>query len=308
LEEKKSNSSKTLITGLILGLILGVVVGYLYSISSNDDPGAGDQFTKDQIITISEAYINQNLLKSGVTAKVQSVTEKSGLYFLDVKLSSGLETQILESYVTKDGKLFITETIDMTKPVSRSTETTQPPKETKIDMQGLIEDDPWGGKEDGKVIIVEFSDFLCPFCKKSVPVVKRVLEIYGDQVLFVYRDFPIYSLHPTAGKAAEAAECADDQGRFWEYHDNLFDKQSEWGKVGVPKFKEYAIALELDTNAFNECLDSGKYTDEVNMDLLEGKSLGITGTPAFFINGRKVAGSQPFSVFKEIIDEELNKA
>jgi protein-disulfide isomerase len=138
--------------------------------------------------------------------------------------------------------------------------------------------------------------------------VTKIIDTYGDRVLFVYRDFPLHSIHPEAGKAAEAAQCADDQGRFWDYHDTVFENQQDWSGVGVPKFKEYAADLGLDTMAFDECLDSDKYAGEVSDDLLAGQQLGVTGTPTFFINGKMVVGAQSYSVFQNIIDEELAKA
>jgi protein-disulfide isomerase len=184
-------------------------------------------------------------------------------------------------------------------------ETVAPATQKNIDMKSLIDDDPWAGNKNAKVIVVEFSDFQCPFCQKAAPTVKQIIESYGDNILFVYRDFPIHSIHPQAQKAAEASQCAFEQDRFWDYHDKLFEKQSEWATSGVPKFKDYAAELGLDTTKFNDCLDSGKYANEVGADLSVGQQLGVTGTPTFFVNGEKVVGAQPYSVFEGIIDNAL---
>jgi protein-disulfide isomerase len=171
------------------------------------------------------------------------------------------------------------------------------PLEVGADATG----DPFIGGSDATVEIVEFSDFQCPFCARTVPTVKQILDEYGNQVKIVYKDFPL-SFHQNAQKAAEVAECADDQGSFWEYHDVLFANQAS---LDTTSLKKYAQDLGLDTGQFNECLDSGKHTQEVLEDFNEGRSLGISGTPTFFINGRKLVGAQPFSAFKAIIDQEL---
>ena len=116
------------------------------------------------------------------------------------------------------------------------------------------------------------------------------------------RDFPLNSIHPFAQKAAEASECADDQGNFWEYHDLLYANQSA---IDVDSLKGYAAELGLDTGTFNECLDSGEQSSEVEKDTEDGRASGVSGTPAFFINGQLVSGAQPFSVFQQIIDAAL---
>jgi protein-disulfide isomerase len=184
-------------------------------------------------------------------------------------------------------------------------ETVAPATQKNIDMKSLIDDDPWAGNKNAKVIVVEFSDFQCPFCQRAAPTVKQIIETYGDNILFVYRDFPIHSIHPQAQKAAEGAQCAFEQDRFWDYHDKLFERQSEWAAGGVPMFKNYASELSLNTIQFNDCLDSGKYASEVGADLSVGQQLGVTGTPTFFVNGEKIVGAQPYSVFAGIIDKAL---
>lgn len=170
------------------------------------------------------------------------------------------------------------------------------------------DDDPVKGSEDAPVVIIEFSDFQCPFCKRFYSQTLSQIEeeyVQTGKARLVYRDFPLSQIHPNAQKAAEAAECADDQGKFWEYHDTLFEDQNGWSSVGESKFKEYASDLGLDTQKFNSCLDSGKYRDEVQNDLRDGQNNGVSGTPSFFINGKKVVGAQPFSTFQQAIESEL---
>jgi len=164
--------------------------------------------------------------------------------------------------------------------------------------------DPWIGGENAEVEIVEFSDFECSFCSRAVSTVKQILSEYGDRVRIVYRDFPL-GFHANAQKAAEAAECADEQGRFWEYHDKLFENQRS---LGVANLKRYASELGLDTPAFDECLDSNAMADEVKADFADGQAAGVSGTPTFFVNGNIVVGAQPFEAFKQIIDQELGES
>jgi protein-disulfide isomerase len=163
--------------------------------------------------------------------------------------------------------------------------------------------DPAIGPADAPVTIVEFSDFQCPYCKTfRDQTLNALLEEYGDQVRFVFRDFPLNQIHPYAQKAAEAAECANEQGKYWEMHDLLFANSPN---LGVDALKGFAEQLGLDTEQFNECLDSGRYADEVTADLQEGMSYGVSGTPTFFINGVRLVGAQPLANFQAIIDQEL---
>ncbi len=166
------------------------------------------------------------------------------------------------------------------------------------------DDDPVLGPDDAPVTIVEFSDFQCPFCKRFVDqTFAQLQQEYGDQIRIVYRDFPLTQIHPDAQRSAEAAECADEQGKFWEMHDAMFASQALG--LGVEQLAGYAEDIDLDVDEFAECLDSGKYTDEVEKDLQDGSRYGVTGTPTFFINGYRLVGAQPFEAFKALIDREL---
>lgn len=167
-----------------------------------------------------------------------------------------------------------------------------------------VDDDPAFGSASAPVTIVEFSEFQCPYCRRVVPTMKQIKDAYGDQVRVVFRDFPL-EFHQFAAKASEAGECADDQGKFWEMHDHLFENQRA---LAVEDLKKYATDLGLNAEEFASCLDSGKYAAEVTKDQEDGKGLGVTGTPTFFINGQMISGALPFDMFKAIIDSEIARA
>lgn len=158
------------------------------------------------------------------------------------------------------------------------------------------------GPKDAPVTLVEFTDFHCPFCGRAVATLNDVMREYDGKIRWVFRDFPIASLHPRAPKAAEAARCAGEQGKFWEYHDLLFEGQSQ---ATIEDFKRSAEQLKLDPKSFGQCLDSGKHQAAVEADVQEGARLGVTGTPTFFINGRLLVGAQPLESFRRIIEAEL---
>jgi protein-disulfide isomerase len=176
--------------------------------------------------------------------------------------------------------------------------TLEPPRE-KVAEAGR----PSRGPANAKVEVIEFSDFQCPYCLRAHPVVAQVLQAYGDKIRFVYRNYPLPS-HPDARPAAEAGACAAEQGKFWEYHDRLFDHQDQLSNSDL---KQHAVALGLNAGQFAACLDTRKYQKDVDADIAAGNEVGVTGTPAFFINGRPLDGAQPFDTFKQVIDEELSK-
>jgi protein-disulfide isomerase len=160
-----------------------------------------------------------------------------------------------------------------------------------------------GGGANAPVTIISFSDYECPFCKRAESTVQQVLSTYGDKIRFVHRDFPL-SIHAHALPAAEAANCANAQGKFWPYHDKLFASQD----LGTEKLQALATEVGLDRAKFDECLAKEQFKPAIDKDIADGGSVGVTGTPAFFINGRALSGAQPFEKFKEVIDEELERA
>jgi len=170
------------------------------------------------------------------------------------------------------------------------------------------------GNKDAKVTVIEFSDFQCPFCKQLFDATLTQLKTdYVDtgKIKFLYRHYPLTAIHPNAMKAAIASECANDQDKFWDYHDKLFQGQTEWetlaNAAAVAKFKEYAITLGLNSGSFDSCLDSDKFKDQVDKDLSDGTAVGVNGTPATFVNGILISGAVPFDQFKTAIDAELAK-
>ncbi|HJN43909.1 MAG: thioredoxin domain-containing protein [Vicinamibacterales bacterium] len=165
-------------------------------------------------------------------------------------------------------------------------------------------DDPVFGPATASVEIIEFSDFQCPFCQQLTGTIEQLKTAYGSDIRLVFKDYPLPS-HAQAFKAAEAGNCANAQGKFWELHDTMFSRQSE---LGVDDLKRHAGELGMDQAAFDTCLDSGRFTEQVNADLMAGQQYGVSSTPTVFINGRAVMGAAPYALFDEIIREELEHA
>ena len=161
---------------------------------------------------------------------------------------------------------------------------------------------PSWGNVKAPVTIIEFSDFQCPFCSRAIPTLDKIKQVYGpDKVRLVFRDMPLPS-HPKALPASIAAHCANEQGKFWEFHNKLFENQT---KLDDTDIKSYAKALAMDEKRFAECFDGKKHTDVIEKSRKEAESLGIQATPSFVINGTLLQGAQPFDKFKEKIDRAL---
>ena len=241
-------------------------------------------------------------------------------------LALGVAVAALVFYITDED-----EEDSLTGAAGQPTATAQPtaavqPTPTPIVVENVsVDDDPSWGPEDAPVTIVEFSEFLCPYCQRfALQTLPLIRQAYEGKIRYVYRDFIIHG--EPALKISEATECADDQEKFWEYHDLLWEEyqtvgqQAQTGVEGlVSTLKEYASDLGLDTATFDDCLDTGKHTAEVQKDYQDGQSYGVGGTPAFFVNGRLVSGALPFEDyqgatgamqpgFKSIIDEALAAA
>jgi len=186
------------------------------------------------------------------------------------------------------------------------------PQNVVLEVKG----DPFKGQPNARLTLVEFSDYQCPFCSRNFRETMPQLEreyIATGKVRYVFRNFPIESIHPLAFKAAEAAVCAGDQGRYWEMHDRLFTEQNALGLKDLPN---HAKALALDMPKFQECLDSGKHAARIRKDMGDGQKAGVQGTPSFFVaftepnDGmvkvvRIIRGAQPYAVFKSAIDSIL---
>ena len=177
----------------------------------------------------------------------------------------------------------------------------------KVDIK-ISPDDHVLGSKNAKVTIVEFSDFQCPFCRSfwsdTLPEIKKNYIDTG-KAKFVYKHYPL-DFHPGARPAAEASECAEDQGTFWEFHDKVFEEQTKLGQgtiqFGKPEIVKWVAALGLNMDQFSECFNSGKYSQRVSDDMAQGSKAGVGGTPTTFVNGQKVVGAQPFASFQTAVE------
>lgn len=230
-------------------------------------------------------------------------------------VSAFLGGYIIGSETTEPKEITIRETL----PNSQTAQTAQENFGPQIIRNISLDDDPMKGNPNALITIIEFSDFQCPFCAKFHESTLPQLEqqyISTGKVNFVYRDFPIQSIHPNAVPAALASECADDQGKFWEIHDLIFQNQRNWQDLPLQDsaklFKQYAVQLGLDIDEFDSCMTTGKHFEEIQKDLNDGRNYGVTGTPGFFVGNEeigftKLIGAQPFSSFQRVIDGQLNR-
>jgi protein-disulfide isomerase len=174
------------------------------------------------------------------------------------------------------------------------------------DVLKITKDDVILGDPKAPVTIIEYSDYQCPFCKRFFDETELQLRkeyIETGKVKMIYRDFPLPG-HPYAMPAAEAANCAKDQGKFWAYHDLIFKNQNNLATIDYLKLAE---ELKMNVSEFKNCLDSKKYTQKIQNDYNLGSKIGVDGTPTFFVNGKQIVGAQPYYAFKSVIDQELNK-
>ena len=192
-----------------------------------------------------------------------------------------------------------------------------PTEQPKIITKISADNDPIIGNPDAPITIIEFSDFQCPFCARfytqTLPLIHEEY-IETGKVKLVFRDFPIQSIHPNAVPASVASECANEQGKFKEMHDMLFEKQSEWSREetanALSLFSQYATKIQLEQDTFDSCLINGKYIEEIKKDLDDGREYGVEGTPGFFVGNDQIGyvelrGAQPFDSFKKVIDAQL---
>ncbi len=298
LTEKIRNNPWVLSTFVVGILVIVLLVGNFSGIT-------GKIGMTGKVVSANEAgNILLNYYKaSGVEGlTINSVEEVSGLY----QVNFNYQGSIIPVFISKDGSL-----AGNLNPIEISESESSVSETNKEIIDVSIDDDAIKGNQDAKVTIIEFSDFQCPFCgrhfQQTLPeITEKYIET--EKVRYIFRDFPL-GFHENAQKAAEAAECArfvaGNDETYWKIHDKLFENQDA---LDIESLKQYAKELGLNTEKFNDCLDSGQMENEVKNDLEEGQNYGVKGTPAFFINGRFVSGAQPFSVFEEIIEEELAKA
>jgi len=280
------------ITTMVLAVLFVLSLFNVFSFSS------GNKITGNAVV-----FINENLLDGTSQAVLQNTEKVSGVY----KVSMLIDNQPFESYITMDGKLLFPTAVPLDSEI-QAVQNTQP---QIIDVEAA--DGPFLGPEDSENVVIVFSDFECPFCglafddaagkarfgqsyEAAVPILEQLAE--EGKIKFVYRHFPL-SFHPNAMNAALASECANEQDMFWKYHDLLFMNQDA---LVLNDLKQYASDLGLNTVQFNECLDSKKHSDKINKDIADGSSYGVSGTPAFFVNGYLLEGSQPFSKFEPALN------
>ncbi|HVE66361.1 MAG TPA: thioredoxin domain-containing protein [Thermoanaerobaculia bacterium] len=246
------------------------------------------------------------LLEAEVTARVAPVTEAEIelIYQVGKSTARGDETTVRQSIRTRLQQARIAERranfVGLLREQSTVQVNLQPPPLVRAPV--TVKGAPVRGAPEASVAVVEFSDYHCPFCKRVQSTLAQLLERFPGKVRLVYRDLPLDSLHPEARRAAEAARCAQDQGKFWEYHDLLF---AQAPKATTEDLRRYGEQVGLDGATFDRCLSDRAHRTTVQRDLDEGKRLGVTGTPAFFVNGRPLVGAQPLEAFVRVIEDEL---
>ncbi|HYS52795.1 MAG TPA: thioredoxin domain-containing protein [Thermoanaerobaculia bacterium] len=176
----------------------------------------------------------------------------------------------------------------------------QPPR-AKIDVTG---NDPVRGKAGAPVTIIEFSDFQCPYCGQSQETLREIEKEYAGRVRLVFKHFPLEEIHENARLAAEASLCANDQRKFWELHDWMFNNVQ---KLSRDQIVAAAPAMEMDASALGKCIDEHRHAKDIDADFADGQEAGVRGTPTFFVNGRLISGKPTFENFHDVIDQELRK-
>jgi len=179
---------------------------------------------------------------------------------------------------------------------------TQPTQEAS-DVPAVTSEDNVHGPSDAKVTLIEYSDFECPYCARFAATMDQIIDEYGDDVRVIFRHFPL-SFHANAKGAAVASECAAEQDMFWEMHDKIFEANLT-KTMSLDTWKQAADDLGMDTDDFEDCLESDRYDDKIASQMQEGAKAGVKGTPATFINGKMVSGALPYESIAQIIDSEL---
>ncbi len=278
---------------MLVSVVLGVFV--LILMFNGGGSGSGKAISAD---TAGEKLLSYYQANGADGLSLDSVEEDNGLY----KVNFAYQGSIIPIHMTKDGNLAgsLTPLSGGAAPSGDSVGTPTAASVVEIDL----EDDAVKGDANAPVTIVEFSDYECPFCGRHFrDTLPSIISNYVDtgKVKIVFKDFPL-NFHPNAQKAGEAAECAGEQGKYWEMHDKLFENQQA---LGVDDLKQYAKDIGLNSGNFDSCLDSGDQADEVRDDLSAGQSVGVSGTPANFVNGILVSGACPYSAFEDAIEAEL---
>lgn len=280
--------------------ILGIITIFLIAVSFKGNGFTGNSVSEKMA---SESLVNFINSQGNGNAEVVSTSAEDGFY----KVTVSFQGQNIPVYVTMDGKYLVTNKVDLSNPsqanAGSGSEVTAG-KKVKVE----IGDSPKKGSESAKVVLVEFTDYQCPFCSRYYEqTYKNLIKDYVEtgKVLIVIKDFPL-NFHDQAQKAAESAHCAREQlgdDGYFKMHDKLFENQAS---LSVENEKKWAREIGLDGEKFDSCLDGGKYSEVVNKDVSYGSSLGVSGTPSFFVNGIPLSGALPYQSFKQLIDKELN--
>jgi protein-disulfide isomerase len=254
-------------------------------------------------ITIAE------LVRNEITSKVaKATTEEAEKFYQDNKDRiqgefKDLEEQIRNYLTTQRLQFKQREYIKALRAAAKIKPMLPAPPIYRFEVS--LEGAPLRGPANAPVTVIEFSDFHCPFCKRTKAVLDELRSRYADKVKFAFRDFPLDSLHPAAHAAADAAHCAQEQNKFWEFRDELFKIDADASAETLAKL---AKTTGMDVSKFQSCTSSGKYKSAIEASTQDGVRLGITGTPTFFINGRMLVGAQPLDAFIKIIEQELAAA
>jgi predicted DsbA family dithiol-disulfide isomerase/Skp family chaperone for outer membrane proteins len=268
-----------------------------------------NEFVDDRVLEAEakkRGITKQALMEAEVDAKVQPPTEGDVNRFYEAnkaKIGASLaevQPRIVEYLMDQKRQPVYSEFMGRLRK-DYKVETYLEPHRIEVATAGF----PTRGPVDAPVTIVEFSDFECPYCGNLYPTLKLIESNYAERVKVVYRQFPLTNIHPNAQKAAEASLCANDQQKFWELHDAMFQDQQH---LTVEALKRKAEQLKMDSTVFNECLDSGKHAETIRKDIIDGVRAGVSGTPAMFINGRFLSGAYPYGDISKVIDEELRKS
>ena len=252
---------------------------------------------------IADYYRRKSNLPPEVTITVTDIKESTikGIKSATLELSRGGATQKVDVLMSPDGRYVVFGAVE---------DVTADPFQEVV-KKITLKDTPAKGPKDAKVTIVEYSDFQCPYCARAHDTVSnQVLKEYGDKVRLVYKNFPL-AFHKWAEAAAIAGECVYDQDEaaFWKLYDYYFANQKDMTPENVKdKTVEAVAGTKVNKDKFGECYDGKKTLDRVKSDMAEGQSVGVTGTPAFLINGRKISGAQPYQNYKAVIDDELQRA
>lgn len=264
-----------------------------------------DDYIDEQLLTADAKKQGTTLVKlvEKLKKKAGKVTEKEAQAFYDAQKAKfrnqpfdKIKVKLISDLTNQKQQGAVNDYIDGLRKKTKITYKMERPR-TAVS----IDDDPGKGNKDAPIVLIEFSDFQCPFCKRVRPTIAQVLSTYGKDVYYVFRDYPL-GFHSQAKDAANAAECANEQNKYWDFNAELWNTQ---GQHTIDKLKEIGVQLGLDASKFNKCVDSKKYFAEIDKDQQDGIAAGVTGTPAYSINGIFVSGAQPFETFEQIIDEEL---